>query len=512
MFKPTIGLEIHAELNTKTKMFCSCRNEPDPARPNSNICPVCSGQPGTLPTINQEAIRKVIKVGMALKCTIPPHSKFDRKNYFYPDLPKGYQVSQYDEPLCEGGVLEVRIPMDSEEGQVPYDKFVRVRRVHMEEDTGRLLHPEGSDHSLVDLNRAGVPLMELVTEPDIRSAVEARRFAEELQLIFRYLNVSFADMEKGQMRVEVNISLSEVKDGKLPENEKGMGVKAEIKNLNSFKAVERAIDYEIKRQSEALEKGEKIVQETRGWDDVKGKTYSQREKEEAKDYRYFPEPDLPPMDHSEEFLNKIKSEIPELPSRKRSRFAEEYGLGRTEIENFVQNKDLGEYFESAMSELSQWVDETNGSAKVGTEEFLKLSKLCGNYLQTDLQCLLNGESVDRPEFLITPENFAELICLVYQNKISSKIAKMVLEEMYDTGADPSQVIESKGLNQISDQSEIDGIVQKVIAENPKPVEDYKQGKEVSFQFLVGKIMAASRGKANPEMARQALKSALDGSK
>jgi aspartyl-tRNA(Asn)/glutamyl-tRNA(Gln) amidotransferase subunit B len=508
MFKPTIGLEIHAELNTETKMFCFCRNEPDPAKPNLNICPVCSGQPGTLPTINQEAIRKVIKAGMALGCRIPPHSKFDRKNYFYPDLPKGYQVSQYDEPLCENGSLDVRIPADSEMGQVSYDKTVRVRRVHMEEDTGRLLHPEGADYSLVDLNRAGVPLMELVTEPDIRSAVEARRFAEELQLILRYLNVSFADMEKGQMRVEANISLSEVKDGKLPENEKGMGVKVEVKNLNSFKAVERAIDYEIKRQAEALEKGEKLVQETRGWDDVKGKTYTQREKEEAKDYRYFPEPDLPPMDHSEEFLREIKSRIPELPSQKRLRFAGEYGLGRIEIENFVQNKELGQYFETAMSELSQWVDDTNGPAEVTAEEFLKLSKICANYMLTDLQGLLNGESVASPEFLITPENFAELVCLICQNKISSKIAKIVLEEMYDTGADPSQVIESKGLSQISDQSEIDVIIKQVIAENPKPVEDYRQGKEATFQFLVGKVMAASRGKANPEMARQALKEAL----
>ncbi|MFA5742697.1 MAG: Asp-tRNA(Asn)/Glu-tRNA(Gln) amidotransferase subunit GatB [Candidatus Paceibacterota bacterium] len=508
MFKPTIGLEIHAELNTETKMFCSCKNEPDPNRPNLNTCPVCMGHPGTLPTINQEAVKKVIKTGMALGCSIPTHSKFDRKNYFYPDLPKGYQVSQYDEPLCESGLLEVKIPIDCEQGQVPYLKTVRVRRVHLEEDTGRLLHPDGENYTLVDFNRAGVALMELVTEPDIRSAVEARRFAEELQLILRYLNVSFADMEKGQMRVEANISLSEVKNGKLPENEKGMGIKVEVKNLNSFKAVERAIDYEIKRQAEALEKGEKLVQETRGWDEVKGKTYSQREKEGAKDYRYFPEPDLPPMDHSEEFLSKIKSSIPELPAQKRQRLAMEYGLGEVEAEAFVQNKDLSCYFEKTVSELSQWVDETNGTAKVGPEELLKLSKLCVNYLLTDIQGLLSGESIASPEFLITPENFAELICLIYQGKISSKIAKTVLEEMYDTGADPSQVIESKGLSQISNQSEIEDIIKKVIAENPKPVEDYKQGKEASFQFLVGKIMAASRGKANPEMARQFLESAL----
>ncbi|MDD4625317.1 MAG: Asp-tRNA(Asn)/Glu-tRNA(Gln) amidotransferase subunit GatB [Candidatus Paceibacterota bacterium] len=508
MLKPTIGLEIHAELNTASKMFCSCKNEPDPKNPNINICPICMGHPGTLPTINQEAIKKVIKTGMALNCSIPLHSKFDRKNYFYPDLPKGYQVSQYDEPLCEKGELEVKVPANKEKGNAAYPKNIRVRRVHMEEDTGRLLHPDGADHSLVDFNRAGVPLMELVTEPDIRSAVEARCFAEELQLILRYIDVSFADMEKGQMRVEANISLSEVKDGKLPENEKEMGIKVEIKNLNSFKAVERAIDYEIKRQAKALEKGEKIIQETRGWDEIKGKTYSQREKEEAKDYRYFPEPDLPPMDHSEEFLREIKCSILELPAQKRQRLAVEYGLNEIEAEAFVQNKELSRYFEKTVSELSQWVDETNGQDKVGQEELLKLSKLCSNYLLTDIQGLLNGESIARPEFLITPENFAELVCLIHQGKISSKIAKTVLLEMYDTGADPSHVIESKGLSQISDSSEIKEIIKKVIEENPKPVEDYKQGKEASFQFLIGKIMAASRGKANPEIARQVLKESL----
>ncbi|MFA5643535.1 MAG: Asp-tRNA(Asn)/Glu-tRNA(Gln) amidotransferase subunit GatB [Candidatus Paceibacterota bacterium] len=509
MLKPTIGLEIHAELNTATKMFCYCKNDPDPVKPNENICPVCMGHPGTLPTINDEAIKKVIKTGMAVGCFILPHSKFDRKNYFYPDLPKGYQVSQYDEPLCESGSLEVKISANVEKGEEQYKKTVRVRRIHMEEDTGRLIHPDGADHSLVDFNRAGVPLMELVTEPDIRSATEARRFAEELQLVLRYLNVSYADMEKGQMRVEANISLSELKDGKLPDDEKDLGTKVEIKNLNSFKAVERAIDYEIKRQAKALETGEKIVQETRGWDDVKGKTYSQREKEGAKDYRYFPEPDLPPMDHSQEFLDDIRGQMPELPEQKRKRFAVEYGLSETETENFVQDRDLGKYFEKTMSELHQWVCDTNGGKELSQDEFLKLTRLASNYLLTDVQGLLSGESISSPEFLITPENFGELICLIYQGKISSKIAKMVLLDMYDTGADPSQVIEQKGLNQISDSSEIEEIVKKVIADNPKPVEDYKSGKEASFQFLIGKTMAASRGKANPDMAKQALKAVLD---
>ncbi|MDP3995807.1 MAG: Asp-tRNA(Asn)/Glu-tRNA(Gln) amidotransferase subunit GatB, partial [bacterium] len=311
MYQPTIGLEIHIELKTRTKMFCSCLNNPDEKKPNLNICPICMGHPGTLPVINEEAVTKVIKTGLAFNSEIPNHSKFDRKNYFYPDLPKGYQISQYDKPLCVGGYLE--IPTD--QGSL---KRIRITRVHLEEDTGSLAHPEGENYSLVNFNRAGIPLMELVTEPDIASAYEAKKFAEDLHLIMHYLDVSDADMEKGQMRVEVNISLSE-KKGEL-------GTKAEIKNLNSFRSVERAIDYEIKRQKEILESGGKILQETRGWDDVKGITVSQREKEEAHDYRYLPEPDLPGLRFSKEFIGKIKSEIPELPVARKNRLMQEYAL------------------------------------------------------------------------------------------------------------------------------------------------------------------------------------------
>ncbi len=299
---PTVGLEIHAELKTKSKMFCSCVNNPDEKQPNVNVCPVCLSHPGTLPVINRDAVRKVIKTGLALNCQIPQYSKFDRKNYFYPDLPKGYQISQLYMPFCENGFLEINCSPEGE--QVPYGtgRKIRIREIHLEEDTGKLIHPEGADYSLVDFNRAGVPLMELVTEPNIHSAKEARKFAEEFQLILRYLDVSYANMEKGQLRIEVNISLqckSKIQMPKSKSNPKSkiqnpkLGTKVEIKNLNSFRAVEKGIDYEIERQSEILEKGEKIVQETRGWHDTKQITISQREKEEAHDYRYFPEPDLP---------------------------------------------------------------------------------------------------------------------------------------------------------------------------------------------------------------------------
>src|SRR3990167_1819131 len=308
---PTIGLEIHAELKTQSKMFCSCKNDPAEQHPNINVCPICLAHPGTLPVANKDAINKVIRVGLALGCTISEHSKFDRKNYFYPDLPKGYQISQYDMPFCKGGKLTVG------------EKDIYITRVHLEEDTGRLAHPVGAEYSLVDFNRAGVPLMELVTEPDITSSQEASAFAQELQLILRYLGASDADMEKGQMRVEANISVR-------PQGQKKLGTKMEVKNLNSFRAVEGAIEYEIQRQTGALEQGDNIIQETRGWDDVKGTTYSQREKESAHDYRYFPEPDLPPFQFSKKEIESLEAQLPEFPQQRRKRLLEEYGLSGKE--------------------------------------------------------------------------------------------------------------------------------------------------------------------------------------
>jgi len=509
-YKPTIGLEIHTELKTNSKMFCGCKNDPNEKRANFNICPTCLGHPGTLPVANKEAIRKTIKTGLALNCKIAEISKFDRKNYFYPDLPKGYQISQYDMPFCQKGFLEID------------GRKIEITRIHLEEDTGRLIH--SGDSSLVDFNRAGVPLMELVTEPDITSGKEARAFAQELQLILRYLGVSEADMEKGQMRVEVNISLSKSKK---------LGTKVEVKNLNSFRVAERAIDYEIKRQTEILEQGGKIIQETRGWNDSKGITFSQREKEEVHDYRYFPEPDLPTIHLDKKFIEEIKTEIPELPEQKRKRFSKEYGLEEQDIEVFVVNKNLSEYFEKVVSEFIRWLKDepariatragsparlrsvAGRPARIATRSvaggdagFYKLARFAGNYLISDIQGLLGNKQFIENDFAITPENFAEFITMIFKEEISSKIAKQVLEEMYKTGADPSHIIEEKGLSQMNDQTEIEKIIKDIVLNNPKPVEDYKKGKEASLQFLVGKIMAVTRGRAKPDVAQRLLKKIL----
>ena len=485
MYKATIGLEIHFESKTRSKMFCSCVNEANNSleeKPNTNICPICTGQPGTLPTINEEAINKVIMTGLALNCEIASQSKFDRKNYFYPDLPKGYQISQYDMPFCKNGYLDISL----ENKEI---KRIRITRIHMEEDTAKLYHVNGK--TLVDFNRSGVPLMELVTEPDISSSEEAKKFCQELQLILRYLDVSDANMEKGQMRCEVNISLSK--------NDK-LGTKVEIKNLNSFKSVEKSIEYEIKRQKELLDKGETIIQETRGWDDAKALTFSQREKESAHEYRYFPEPDLPLITISKEKIESIKSKMPELPNQKRKRFKEEYGLDEKTIEFFIKDVRLSNYLEKAASESCCWAKEES-CAKDNKE----IIKICANYLTTDLQYLLKNEEDVDLEKRITPENFGEFICLIGQEKISSKIAKIVLEEMFNNGKDPSHVIEEKGLIQIEDEGEIEKIIKDVLENNEKAVNDYKKGKENSFTFLIGQIMAKSKGKANPQKVGEILK-------
>ena len=490
--QPTIGLEIHVELNTKTKMFCSCLNDPDEKRPNVNICPVCSGQPGVLPVANEEAIKKVIKTGLSLNCHVSERSKFDRKNYFYPDLPKGYQISQLYSPFCLKGFLEIN---NSEVSRSGVRRKIRIREVHLEEDTGSLIHDEKENYSLVDFNRAGVPLMELVTEPDLKSGKEARKFAEELQLILRYLDVSTADMEKGQMRIEVNISLGK---------EKKLGTKAEIKNLNSFRVVEKAIDYEIERQGKVLESGGKVIQETRGWQEGKGITVSQRTKEEAHDYKYFPEPDLPPFSFNKNYIQSIKMKIPELPQQKRERFKKEYGLLDNETEIFVQNKDLGEYFEKVNSELKDWVSSVEVKRKISKKEEEKLIKLCVNYLLTDLKFLLKETPFSEKEIKITPENFAEFITLIYEGNISSKIGKIVLPEMFKTGADPSQIIEEKNLVQITDETDIEKKAKEVISNNKKAAEDFKKGKTTVLQFLIGQLMKETKGTVNPQKAAEIL--------
>ncbi|MDD2913317.1 MAG: Asp-tRNA(Asn)/Glu-tRNA(Gln) amidotransferase subunit GatB [Candidatus Paceibacterota bacterium] len=479
MYKPTIGLEIHVGLNTKSKMFCSCVNNSSEKEPNKNVCSVCLGHPGTLPVANKEAIKKVIKAGLSLNCEIARETKFDRKNYFYPDLPKGYQISQYDKPICKGGFLIIN------------GKKIRITRIHLEEDTGRINYLPKEKSSLIDFNRAGVPLMELVTEPDIGTGKEAVNFAKELQLIFRYIDISDADMEKGQMRVEVNISIS--KDDNL-------GTKVEIKNLNSFRVVEKAIDYEIKRQTDILEKGEKVVQETRGWHDKKEITFSQREKEQAHDYRYFPEPDLPVFNFSEEFIKEIT--IPELPEQKRERFRNEYFLKEKDIEVFVKNKDLGNYFEKVISELYNWKKEIDIKKGISKEEKENLSKLASNYIISDFQGLLGILSVDKSK--ITPENFAEFIILLYKGEILSKMAKNILEKMFKTGADPSHIIEEEGIKKITNRGEIEKTIEEVILENEKAFDDYKKGKENALQFLTGKVMAKTKGMADPKAVSKVL--------
>ena len=476
-YKPTIGLEIHSELLTQSKMFCSCQNNPDEIKPNKNICPVCLGYPGALPTINEEAVKKVVKVAIALNCSIEKTPFFERKNYFYPDLPKGYQISQYQVPMGRNGYIDIG------------SKKIRIERVHLEEDAGKLIHPEGADYSLVDFNRAGVPLMELVTMPDVENAEEARAFVKQLQLILRYLGASEANMEKGQLRCEVNISVSKI-EGEL-------GTKVEIKNLNSLRVVEKVISYEIERQIRVIEEGGKIIQETRGWDEKKEETFSQRVKEEANDYRYFPEPDLPPLEFSDSFIKQLKTEIPELPKEKKERFKQEYNLDNKEADFFINQKKLADYYEKVISILVK---------AVGVES--AIYKLTSNYIISDLQGLLEGKEIG-DNFLIRAEDFAKFISLIHKKEISSKIAKIVLGEMYRTGENPSKIIEAKKLKMVTDEGEIEKSAREVLAENQKAVNDYNSGKESAIQFLVGQLMRKTKGTASPEKARLVLKKILN---
>ncbi|MDP3724847.1 MAG: Asp-tRNA(Asn)/Glu-tRNA(Gln) amidotransferase subunit GatB [Nanoarchaeota archaeon] len=489
---PIIGLEIHIELNTKTKMFCACENNPFFAEPNTNICPICLGHPGALPTINMEAIKSTIKLGLALNGHIAEHSNFDRKSYFYPDLPKGYQISQYKHPLVEGGSLN----------------NIRITRIHLEEDAGALLHAnskfsfdpelrtEGqipnskNEYSLINFNRAGVPLVELVTEPDIKSGKEAMDFARELQLILRYLHIANADMEKGEMRVEANISVSKEK-GKL-------GTKVEVKNLNSFKIVGDAIEYELKRQEELLEQGEKVIPETRGWNEKEEISVSQRSKEEARDYRYFPEPDLPPLDFTNNpdiNIELLRRELPELPEGKRARLMAEYDLDKKQAEVLVSDLRAAEFYEQSVSECK-------------TEDAKKCSLLAYNYLTSDLFGIMKDRDMTFDTIKINPENFADLVALVEKGELSSRMAKDILLLMSEGGEDPREIMKREGIAQVSDTESITRAVREVIAENEKAVSDFKKGNENSFKFLVGQTMKKMKGQGNPELIQGALKQEL----
>lgn len=468
-YKATIGLEVHAELKTKTKVFCSCVNSPDEVRPNVNICPVCMGHPGTLPVLNKEAVKHVLKVGYAIGATVADFTEFDRKNYFYPDIPKGYQISQYKYPLVSGGELA----------------GVKITRVHLEEDTARSTHDTG-DCSLVDFNRAGLPLMELVTEPVIHSAEEASTFAKELQLLLRYLGAGDANMEKGEMRVEANISVSPESKG----DSQKLGTKTEVKNLNSFKVVEKAIAYEIKRQVALLESGEKVIQETRGWDEAGQKTYSQRIKEDSHDYRYFPEPDLPKLKLSEiaEFKKEVlEKELGELPWQKRERLQKSFGIKAEDAEIFVQSKELADYFELVIEPF---------------KADMRLVKLSANYILSDYLGLLKNDTGGANVSKIPSGNFSKLIQMVGENKLSSRGAKDTLLALFTDGGDPEKVAVEKGLIQKSDEGELMKIVVTVIEANPNAVTDYKSGKESALQFLIGQGMKATRGGANPDILKK----------
>jgi len=479
-YKPVVGLEIHAELKTETKMFCSCKNDPNEKRPNQNICPICMGHPGTLPVANKKAIEKTIMAGLGLNCQIDKDTFFERKNYFYPDLPKGYQITQYQKPFCRDGYLELS------------GKRFRITRIHLEEDAGRLNHPAGADYSLVDYNRAGMPLMELVTEPDFENGSEVKAFAEELQLILRYLNVSDADMEKGLMRVEVNISLTG-DDGK-------WGTKVEIKNLNSIKAAADSVDFEIKRQKELLETGEKIIQETRGWDENKKETISQRVKEEANDYRYFPEPDLPPVRITNEWLDEIKLQIPELPAQRRERFKKQYGLPDAQINVLTSECVAGVYFEHVASEIleNDKLEHADGQDHVSKEQLLKIA---ANYLIVDPA---RGQIPSK----ITPDRFAGFTVHIAHGSISSTAGTTVIAGMLETGLSSDDVIKEKDLGQVSDSGTLNVIVDKVLVDNVKAVEDYKGGKESSLKFLIGMTMRESKGKGNPQIIEEIIKNKL----
>ncbi len=463
-YTTTIGLEIHAELNTNSKMFCGCVNNPDEEKPNVNICPVCTAHPGTLPVINKKAVESVIKVGLALNANIADFTEFDRKNYFYPDIPKAYQISQYKYPIVSGGELN----------------GVKITRVHLEEDTANNKHDRG-DYSLVDFNRAGVPLMELVTEPVIHSAKEAGDFGRELQLLLRTLGVSEANMDKGQMRVELNISISE--------DPNTLGTKCEVKNINSFRSVERAAEYEIKRMAELLDagRGSEIVQETRGWDENKQSTFSQRSKENANDYRYFPDPDLPKLYLNKAFdIEKLKKELPELPAAKRARYKNDYGIKDEDVEVYLVDSNLGTWFESVAKIL-------NDKEKI---------KTASNYITSDYLGIKKSNDEAR---LPQPENFSELINMVTGGNISSRVAKDILAMIVISDESPMKIATEKDLIQKNDEGALKEIVQKVIDSNPEVVATYKGGKENALMSLVGQIMKETKGSANPAIVQKLLK-------
>ncbi len=479
-YEAVIGLEVHAQLLTHSKMFCPCPADYQQAAPNTRVCPVCLGLPGTLPVINREAVRAVIMTGLALGSDIAADTKFDRKNYAYPDLMKGYQISQYDMPLCTGGHLDV----ETENGV----RRVGVHRVHLEEDVAKLSHhtdaATGDAYSLVDVNRSGVPLMEMVSEPDIRSADEARQYLLALHSTLLYLGVSTAQMEEGAFRCDANISIR-------PRGADWLGPKVEVKNMNSFRAVHRALEYEIERQTAMAERGERIVQETRGWAEERGVTVAQRSKEDAHDYRYFPEPDLPPLRIDPAWVGQLAESLPELPAQKRARYAEAYGLSPYDTRLITATPATSRFFDDAMASL-------------GKRASAKAAKAVVNWTTTELAQYVNedGRSID--EQPVRPEHVAGLVTLIEEGLLGSAQAKQALEEMYRTGKEPRAVVEELGLAQVSDADALAAAVTQALEENPQAVDDFLSGKETAQKFLVGQVMRITRGKANPSIAAEML--------
>ena len=466
-YEVVVGLEVHAQVLTVSKMFCGCSTEYLTAPPNANTCPVCLGLPGSLPVINRRAVEATIRTALALNCEIPAFSKFDRKNYFYPDLPKGYQISQYDLPFSRNGHLAFDVKGES--------RRAGITRVHLEEDTGKLLHEgaiEQAQSSLVNFNRAGVPLMEIVSEPDLRSADEAREYVMRLRAILQYIGVNNGDMESGQLRCDANVSMR-------PVGRTELGTKVEVKNMNSFRAIHRAIAYEIDRQTEVLEAGGRLVQETRGWNDARGLTVSQRTKEFAEDYRYFPEPDLPPLEVSREWVDEIRASLPELPAARRERFISAYGLTPYDASLLTSTRPMAEFFEETV--------------RLGAP-----AKASANWILSDFSRLLNADQKEIQDASVKPKHLRELIGLIDSGVISGKMAKQTFEAMY-RASDPGPPLEAlKGSSQISGDAELAGIVDQVIAENAKSVADFKAGKEQALKFLIGQGMKISKGRANPQ--------------
>ena len=468
-YEVIIGLEVHAELKTNTKMYCNCSTEFG-ADPNTHCCPICTGMPGVLPVLNKRVVEFATKAGLATNCEISRFSKQDRKNYFYPDLPKAFQTSQYDLPLCIGGHLDINVNGEQ--------KRIGITRIHIEEDAGKLIHDAYTGDTLVDMNRCAVPLIEIVSEPDIRSADEAVAYMQTLKSILEYLDVCDCKMQEGSLRCDVNLSVR-------PRGKKEFGTRTETKNLNSFKAIHNSIEFEIKRQIEEVENGGKIYQETRRWDDAKGIGYAMRTKEDAHDYRYFPEPDLAPIVLSEEYIQNLKDNLPEMPHVKKERYMRDFDLPEYDADILTSSKKSAKFFEEA-------------------NEICNNPKAVSNWIMGDFTRMLNEKEIEIDESKVTAQNLAELITLIDKGTISSKIAKQVFEDMFETGENAKDIVEKKGLVQMSDEGAIKEIVQKVVDANPQSIADYKAGKDRAIGFLVGQIMKETKGKANPQIVNKLL--------